>query len=207
MLIILIGICIAVNAQAQTWDEWFKQKETQIKYLVEQIAAFRMYGSAVKKGYEVVNGGLQYIGRIKEGDLMLHQDHFISLLLVKPGVKNSEVAGRIISLQAAIMGVYSECKGRIRRDKEFSREEKAYFIGVLDNVAKECKAVGDEVHLLISDSHFQMYDDERVKRLQTLSGNMEELYAFAKQFRNNISIAALNRLKEQKDIKKLKSLY
>lgn len=207
MLTILIGVCIAVNVQAQTWDEWFKQNETQIKYLLEQVAALRMYGNAVKKGYDVVNGGLKNIGRIKEGDLILHQHHLASLLLVKPGVKNSESTGRTISLQAAIMSVYRECKGRIWKDKEFSEEEKVYFTGVLDNVARECKAAGEEALLLISDSHFQMRDDERLKRLQTLSGNLGELYVFAKQFRNNISIAALNRLKEQKGIKKLKSLY
>jgi hypothetical protein len=207
MLAVLMGICIVVNLQAQTWEEWFKQKETQIRYLVEQVAALRMYGSTVQKGYEVVNGGLKDISLLKKDDLILHQGQFASLLLVKPGVRNSGVVHRFISLHTSIMSIYRECKGRVRRDNEFSKEENAYFTGVLENIVRECKAAGEEALLLISDGQFQMCDGERLKRLQTLSGTMKELYVFLRQFRNNISIAALNRLNELKGIKKLKSLY
>jgi 3-phenylpropionate/cinnamic acid dioxygenase small subunit len=50
-----------VNASlinAQTFDEWFKQKETQIKYLVEQIGALKAYGEVVKRGYDIAHNGL-----------------------------------------------------------------------------------------------------------------------------------------------------
>jgi hypothetical protein len=97
MLSVLMGVFIALNVQAQTWDEWFKQKQTGIKYLAEQVAALRMYGSTVKKGYDLVNGGLKDIGRLKKGDLQLHQEHLTTLFIAKPGLQNSEVIRRIIA--------------------------------------------------------------------------------------------------------------
>jgi hypothetical protein len=123
MLSVLMGVFIALNVQAQTLDEWFKQKETAIKYLAEQVAALRLYGSTVKKGYDLVNGRLKDIGRLKESDFQLHQEHLASLFIAKPGVQNSEVIRRIIALQAAMVGVYRECKGKVSRAETFSKEE------------------------------------------------------------------------------------
>jgi hypothetical protein len=53
----LFIIAISTNANAQTWREWTKQKETQIKYLVEQIAAFQTYLGYVKQGYDIAHKG------------------------------------------------------------------------------------------------------------------------------------------------------
>jgi hypothetical protein len=34
---------------AQTWSEWFSQKKTQKKYLLEQVAALKIYAGYLKK--------------------------------------------------------------------------------------------------------------------------------------------------------------
>lgn len=47
----LISLFLApFSVQCQTWDEVFKQKETQKKYLIQQIEAIKMYASYLKKG-------------------------------------------------------------------------------------------------------------------------------------------------------------
>ncbi len=58
---------------AQTPDEWFRQKATQKKYLIQQNAAFQVYLDYVQKGYAIAQKGLTTIGHIKQGDLDLHQ--------------------------------------------------------------------------------------------------------------------------------------
>lgn len=53
---IILFIMFFVNrSHAQTWDEWFNQKSTQKKYLLQQIAAFEAYLSYAKKGYDIAN--------------------------------------------------------------------------------------------------------------------------------------------------------
>ncbi|WP_121356768.1 hypothetical protein [Flavisolibacter nicotianae] len=200
-------LCIALGASAQTWDEWFRQKKTQIKYLVEQLSALRIYGSAVKKGYDLANSGLQTIGHLKESDLALHQEHFTSLLQVKEGVKDSKVLQRMNSLQTAIQRINTECRKRLLNDGEFTTDEKGYFAKVLNNVMKESTAIGQEAVLLTSDGNYQMADDERLKRLQALLISTEDLYVFLRQFRNNLATMALNRMREQIDAQRLRSLY
>ena len=40
-------------SQAQTFNEWFRQKATQKKYLIQQIAALQVYLDYVQKGYAI----------------------------------------------------------------------------------------------------------------------------------------------------------
>ena len=42
LIMFLLGM-LATTTQAQTFAEWFKQKKTQKKYLVQQIAALQVY--------------------------------------------------------------------------------------------------------------------------------------------------------------------
>ncbi len=61
ILLVIATVLLFQSANAQTWDEWFKQKKTQKKYLVQQIAALRVYLDYLKKGYTVVHNGLNTI--------------------------------------------------------------------------------------------------------------------------------------------------
>src|SRR5690606_38045577 len=69
-------------AQSPTFNEWFRQKKTQRKYLVKQIAALKVYLEYLKKGYEIVDKGLTTIGEIKNGTFSLDKDYFNSLKAV-----------------------------------------------------------------------------------------------------------------------------
>lgn len=204
---VLAMLCLALNVSAQTWDEWFRQKKTQIRYLVEHVSALKAYGATVKKGYDLVGAGLKNIGQLKESDLTIHQNRFHSLLQVQEGVKGSKLVQRIATLQTTIQKVINECKRKCFKDNEFSSAERDYFFKVLGNISAESKAAGEEAIFLTSDGHFQMTDDERLKRFQSLYGNIEDLYVFVRHFAHSISTAALHRIKEQKEAKKIESLY
>lgn len=78
MAMILIH-CSVGTLSAQTFEEFFKQKKTQKKYLLEQIAALQTYAELAKKGYAIVSGGLSFIGDIKNGKFSLDKAYFDGL--------------------------------------------------------------------------------------------------------------------------------
>src|SRR3954463_9131175 len=86
LLLLLLLLTIHTVCKAQTWDEWFKQKKTQVKYLEEQIIALHVNGNYLEEGYKIVQGGLSAIHDIKNGDFNLHKDYFSSLKRVNTAI-------------------------------------------------------------------------------------------------------------------------
>ena len=58
--VLLTGCCLllVVPSFAQTWDEWFEQKKTQIQYLEKQIVELGIFIGDLQKGYQIVQKGL-----------------------------------------------------------------------------------------------------------------------------------------------------
>ena len=102
LLIMMMSIS-GFLVKAQTFNEWFKQKKTQIQYLVDQIGALRVYSQSLQKGYEITNSGLEFIHGVKKGDFDLHQLYFTSLKKVNPQVKSYSKIEDIILLQKEIL--------------------------------------------------------------------------------------------------------
>jgi hypothetical protein len=57
-VVTILFIVISQCAHAQNWKEWTQQKKTQLKYLSEQIIAFKTYMQFVEKGYSIAKNGL-----------------------------------------------------------------------------------------------------------------------------------------------------
>lgn len=71
----------SLGLQAQNIEEITQQKATQRKYLLEQIAAYRLYAGYLKKGYEIAQQGLSLVHTIqnkKQGDDRHHFQLFTS---------------------------------------------------------------------------------------------------------------------------------
>src|SRR5258706_12690912 len=86
----------------QTTEEWTEQKKTQIKYLLQQIAANKIYIDYLEKGYQIAHGGLQTIQNIKKGDFNLHIGFLDSLKKINPAIKNWAKIADIIAFHRAI---------------------------------------------------------------------------------------------------------
>ncbi len=87
IMILITGMILSTAAPAQTWDEWFKQKKTQKKYLAKQIVLLRLYLGYLKKGYEIADKGLTTIHNIKNGDFNPKNPSRVDRLRVKKGDK------------------------------------------------------------------------------------------------------------------------
>lgn len=205
---IIIVIMFVVNASfinAQTFDEWFKQKETQIKYLVEQIGALKAYGEVINKGYDIAHNGLTNVFDSKERDYQQHSNYFLSLWKVKPGVKSYSKASGILSMKAEIEKQYRAVKSLAT---EFLYdEERSYINSVYANLVTGANDLANELQMIIRDDQLQLKDDERIRRIDTIYFQMQDRYLFSQSFANEIKQLIISRLKEGKDLSKLNSLY
>lgn len=197
MLFVFIA---SLHTNAQTWEEWFQQKKTQIKYLLQQIAANEVYIQYLEKGYKIAHEGLQTIQSIKKGDFNLHFGFFDSLKKVNPSIKRYAKVAAIIALQIRIIKKTKETIADVRQTSQFSPEELDYCKTVFDHLLEECLKNTDELVLIITDGQLTMKDDERMKRIDQLYADIQDKYAFTSSFSEEMGLLCAQRLSEQVDI-------
>jgi len=200
-IMLLSGIC-----QAQTAEEWLKQKATQRKYLIQQIAALEMYISYAHKGYSIAQKGLKTIDHIKTGEWHLHSDFFNSLNRINPEIKNYTKIADIIALQVKILHSYKSTYQQIQRNDLFNSEDVNYIHQVFNILVDGCAADINDLTSVITANDWKMKDDERLKRIDALYLSMLDKYSFAQSFINEVNILALQRMKEKNDIQTSRSL-
>jgi hypothetical protein len=212
LLIIITGILVSTTAPAQTWNEWFKQKETQKKYLVKQIALLRVYLGYLKKGYEIADKGLTTIHNIKNGDFNLHRDFFGSLRNVNPHIANSAKVGDIIAFQVYIIRDIRNVNNFCRNNTHFTPEEIRYVAAVYSNMLFLTDVSISELLMIIRSSQtesdgYRMKDDERLMRIDRLYDDMLDKHAFVQSFDNDVRIMAREREREQHEIELMRKQY
>ncbi|MEP7374584.1 MAG: hypothetical protein ABI675_14415 [Chitinophagaceae bacterium] len=197
-LFLIVLIFLNYVLHAQTLEEWTKQKKTQKKYLLQQVAALKIYLDHARNGYEIVNKGLTTIGQIKTGEFNLHNDFFRSLEVANPHIKNSAKVADIISYQLNIIRLIKRTLEHTRESKEYNDKELEYCKAVFDQLLNDClQTMDDLVSVLTS---FQMTDDERIKRVEQLHISMQEKYSFAASFSDDVILLSLQRIHDRVEI-------
>lgn len=199
---ILMGallICMQ-SATAQTFNEWFRQKKTQKKYLLQQIAALKVYLDYLKKGYKIVDKGLTIVGDIKQGKFDLDLEYLESLKNVNSTVSGSAKVASIVAYQKMIMAEFRKVKYLANESDVFTNEEKHYVSDVYSNMLRESELTLDELGRVLSDSDFEMKDDERVKRVDLLYVDMKDKYSFTKSFSNSTRMLIAQRTQDELEI-------
>lgn len=210
MKIFVLVLTMLVSIQAsygQKWKEWFKQKKTQIEYLVNQIAAYKVYYDYLKKGYSIVKDGTRLIGDIKEGDFNLHNGYFLSLKSVNPVIKNDTRVAAILSSQAALL---QQFKGLIKFSLEsgqISTAERQYIDALYSNLRKECmKDLGD-LEMVITSGELEMTDDQRLDFIDRIYTDTQDKLMFVGSLSRQAAGLVINRNKAAADIYMLRKLY
>lgn len=199
----LAAVCFKPLA-AQTSNEWFNQKSTQKKYLLQQIAALQVYFGYAKKGYNIVSGGINTIRNIKNGDLNLHRDFFNRLKNVNPAIRRYVKVADIIAYQAKIIKQTKVTLQQIRETKQFTEAELDYCKQVFDTLLDGCLKTVEELILVTTSGELEMKDDERLKRIDRIYADIQDKYSFTCSFSEEISLLAVQRLGEQKEINRSK---
>ncbi|WP_276374280.1 hypothetical protein [Chryseolinea sp. H1M3-3] len=196
--LILTLACMSQHVEAQTFQEWFRQKSTQRKYLIQQIAALKVYLGYLKDGYDIAKKGLNIVGDIKDRNFKDHSTYFESLKLVNASVRNSAKVSLIVAYQNQIVSEFR--KLRQNSDNQLTPDEIKYIEEVCANLIDECESSLSVLTQIVSDRTLEMKDDERLAAIDALYEDMKDKYAFAKSFTNSTSMLILQRSKEQFEI-------
>jgi hypothetical protein len=209
ILIVSLMILCADNVSAQTWGEWFSQNSTQRKYLLQQIAALKVYTGYLSKGYSIAKNGLNTIKGFNNGDLTQHTNYFTSLVTVNPKIKRYSRVAEIISLQISIARQSATAIKNFKRNRHFTQTEITYLQRVLNSMLSNCANNLDELFRLITNGNLQMKDDERIKAIDKLYADMQDKQQFTRSFCNGATGLSIQRNNEANDIiisKKLNGL-
>lgn len=206
ILLLVVLCCGAAQAQTPNWNEWFRQKKTQRKYLIQQIAALKVYIEYLKKGYKIVDKGLTTIGDIKDGTFTMDKDYLNSLKQVSPVVKNSPKLSEVIAYQNTIRKDLYKLVLDSHKDENLSSDEVEYIEEVYKNMLEECEASIDELIVITTSGEAEMKDDERLLRLDKVHDDMQDKYAFTQDFISSTRLLCVEREKEKNQIKRSEQL-
>lgn len=174
---LVLGGLGKVDATAQTWNEIFKQKKTQKKYLLQQIAALEVYIGYAKKGYDILGKGIHTVKDITNGEFSLHRNFFASLAAVNPAIKGSGAVASVLDGGLALIAVLKSWKS-----SGLTVNDWAFVSLVKANLLAECAAELEELLLVITSNKLEFTDDERLNRLERLRVSMQDKYEFALSF-------------------------
>jgi hypothetical protein len=205
-IIMILLIFYNCDVHAQTLKEWTQQKKTQLKYLINQIAALQVYASYLEKGYDVTKNGLDAIQNIKKGDFSIHASYFNSLQVVNPKIKNYWKVAAIVASQINILKSCKQQVKSINASGQFTPGEVNYFRQVFTNLMDGCSDIIDQMIILVTDGKVQMTDDERITRINDLYADILDKYEFVQNFRNETNILSMQRLMNVHNIQTDKAL-
>jgi hypothetical protein len=190
----------------QTSAEWLRQKKTQKKYLLQQIAALRVYGNYLAKGYTIARDGLNVIGGLKQGCYNQDSKFFESLRIASPRVKQYKKVADIISMQVKLSKAVQQMKQYSSDSRQLTTGEISYLQGVFNRVMSECESDLDRLMVVITNTELEMSDDERIKEIDRLYSSTMGRQSFVQSFSNDIKGLVVQRLNEAAEVKKSKLL-
>lgn len=156
---------LVISVEAQTWDEWFKQKETKKLRLVEQIAALQVYSGYLEKGFSIAKEGWQTVASFKDGTFSLHDDFIGRLAKINPELENSHRLVRMIEDHYRLLKLLRKAKQSIAGSDSYQQAEKDWLIDVINRSIQEALLLTSEIQLLLSDDELDLSDNERMQRL------------------------------------------
>lgn len=159
--ILFLSLLVSTLTKAQTFDEWFRQNKTQLKYLGQQIAALKAYIQTTDNGYNDTQQATTTIASIKQGDLDLHTGYFTGQKSVKPAI--AQVATEIPGLYQRITSIAQTVKGKSAICDNF-------FKNLLNTATTDM----DWLHVLTTNGLIILTDDQRLKAIEILSQRMRQ---------------------------------
>ncbi|WP_394772267.1 hypothetical protein [Mucilaginibacter sp.] len=193
----------ATTVRAQTFAEWFRQKSTQKKYLLQQIAALQVYAAYYKAGNNIAHHGLSSITGSLTSENGLHTTYYNNLKNVSPAVRNNKQVNDILQWQKDIL-IRMTALDQITN---LNVGEKKYIIQVKTALFKDCDQQITELQNVVTDSKLTMSDEERLKHIGAIHSAMQNNYRFASTFADQVKVYAAQRIQENNNVIADKKIY
>lgn len=181
-------------------------QSSQQGVLLQQIAALKVYGQYVQKGYSVVKKGLNVIGDFKDGEKALHSDYFESLGLVSTVLSDGLTTVKIISLQQKVIresGKLEEALG----DSFLTPDEISYCRRVKSRLMESCWEQMELLYDLLTDDTLQMEDAQRLESIERIYHEMKGNYTFIKEFTAQNRSLIHEKQRGYKEVEKSRELF
>jgi hypothetical protein len=199
----LAASALATTVRAQTFAEWFRQKSTQKKYLLQQIAALQLYAAYYKAGNNIAHNGLGSITGSLTSENWAHTTYYNNLSNVSPVVKNNKQVNDILQWQNDILSRMTS----LDKTANLNVGEKKYIIQVKTALFKDCDQQITELQNVITDSKLKMSDEERLKHIGLIHSAMQNNYRFASAFADKVKVYAVQRMQENNNVISEKKIY
>jgi hypothetical protein len=180
--------------------------QEDILAMIKQIGLLEVYIVDLEKGYKIAREGLTTIGEIKKGEFNLHNIFFSSLQSVNPSVAKYSKIAEIISDQLAIISGFKSLIKRLKSSGRITAVEMNYISSVYSNISDECSKSVAGLIAVTTDGTLEMTDDERIRRINGIWGDMKDKYAFTQRFTAEAGALNDQRVSEENQMQLLKSL-
>ncbi|GAA4339656.1 hypothetical protein [Flaviaesturariibacter amylovorans] len=207
ILTLCLSFFLLNTLHAQTFNEWFRQKKTKIRYLVEQIAALKAYTGVVDKGYSLAQTGLTTISSIKKGDLALHEDHFASLRAVSPAVRSYWKVGACRTLEQDILSIVHNTERFLGQSSLLKPKEKAFARIVLQRMMEHKTQLMDDLLQVTTDGRTTRSDAERIAQVDSYYHSLTELKEAVLEFGNTLRTLQAQRTQDQRNTQAASRLH
>lgn len=201
-IIIVIGIVLTSR-----FSFGQAQEIQQLLLNVEKLAQFKQILNDLKKGYEILSIGYNAIKNISQGNFSLHQTFLDGLLQVSPAVKKYERIADIIRYQLRIVKEYKAAFNQFKADKNFTIDEIEYIGKVYSHLFSESVKNLDDLFAVITAGKLRMSDDERLKAIDHVWMEIQDQYAFLRDFNGSTAMLSKARQKEQQEVDVSRKLF
>lgn len=182
------------------------QEAKQLLLDVEKLAQFKQMLSDLEKGYKILSGGYEAIKNISQGNFNLHQTFLDGLLKVSPTVQQYERIADIINYQLRIVKEYKAAFNQFKADKNFTPNEIDYMGRVYNHLFNESVKSLNDLLTVITAGKLRMSDDERLNEIDHIWNEVQDQYAFLKNFNGSTAMLSQAREKEQQEVDVMRKL-
>lgn len=210
MKCIVMGCCMLLclqTASGQLWNEFFRQKRTQKKYLLQQIAALSMYAGYLKEGYHIAQEGLTFINDVKTGHFSLDKDYFASFLRVNPALKGQLRLDSMEHMHKTIEALKKSCIAYCARSPGYRTVDVDVVQKVFNDLLADYDQVYEEMMLMNTSSAIAMSDRQRGSKMTKLVQEAESLYGFARSFDRSTRLYGIQVWRDKSAIQSLAQWY
>lgn len=187
---------LASTLKAQTYDEFFRQKKTQQKYLIQQLLALKVYAGYLQQGYTLVKDGLQTVNDLKNGVFHLQETFLSSHKSVNPKVIQALNSSGILLRYPAL-----------RRELNAINLHSAFSSMIRKNLLQALNDDQKAIQQLLTTGALEMNDAERLKRLNASLLSFQIHCTDAHEFLVQLRLLQKQKAQELESIQQLQKSY
>ncbi|OMP80087.1 hypothetical protein BW716_06235 [[Flexibacter] sp. ATCC 35208] len=187
--------------------EYTSQKQTQIEYLLTQIAALQNIILKIKKGYNIVKEGTDIIHDIKNGEFHLHDDYYTSLKAVSPEVKEFGDQAQIVANQLLLIKNANSLSRAASGNSILSANQKTAINTACTQLSADAFRLIDDLKAVLTDSTYSMSDDHRMAIIDRLRERSKRQWAFYQAYQSEASSYVRQAIRDQVEHQTIKSQY